>query len=261
MNTHRRAQDGLTLAELLIAAAISVVIILAVGNLDVTRIALTKDVVLTTNFQAEAERLAASHLPKRLEQADRINMICDGTGSGNPACAANGLNSKQASIQIRFPDIKTTQGSCTTCPVGGIPDPCCFDIAGNYRWVQYLSKDTDGDGQPDTVRFYDDTANGCANARTLARQINALRLTYMNESQPPPGGDPFASGLDNNVIQIQVEALDPSSPGGVRLVETHVTIRAAAYTNVGAAPGGTDSGTGLEAPGLVVSPPPGLCSS
>lgn len=94
---------GFTLMEVLVAMALSAVVVLAIGQVDVSRVRLSGEV----RRQAQSEAvLALSHIAQRLRPADRVNLI------------------SPSSIQIR-----QFIGDPT---VGG-----AMDNPANYRWDQY----------------------------------------------------------------------------------------------------------------------------
>ena len=69
----RAGQRGLTLMELLVASTISLVVILAVGQLDVSRILLSQQVRETSTVGSEAQ-LAVLQFVRDAQQADRVNL-------------------------------------------------------------------------------------------------------------------------------------------------------------------------------------------
>ncbi len=263
---------GVTLLELLLAVTLGFVILLAIGNLDVTRMRLTQDVAGTGAFQASAERVLF-HMAKRLEQADRINLLCTGGSPNGPSPACVGA---ETNIQIRFPDPKATNCPSVappSCPAvcvgcgGPVPEPCCFDIPTNAHWVEYRY-----DPVAKAVRFFDDSnydPNGgpydCTSVKVIGQGMDGLVLTYQDVTIAPAGGggsEPFTGGEDNNTMQIELTGSADPTTSQPRSASLQVTIRASAYTDVNASSGaaGDDSGTGLQAPGLGdINPPPAPC--
>jgi len=224
------ARRGVTLMELVVASTVSLVVVLAVGQLDVTRIFLAEQARQSAGMGSEA-RLAMSQFVRDAQQADRVNVV-------------SGTN-----VQLRIP-----QADCDSCACSpdGVPEPSCFNDSASYRWVQYKL-----DSTQKQILFYDDTASGCGAAadRTFHDiKSGGFSVRYRDTASvpAPPGGEPFA-GEDNNVLDIQVTTAD-SSGQAMTYVNT-VTLRAGAYTNVGA--GGGDSGLGLDVQG--VSALPGTC--
>ena len=107
--------SGVTLVELLVAGTLALVVVLAIGQIDVTRILLggrTRTAALTSS---DAD-FALLHMARELEQADRISVVSSGPPNGN--------------IQFRVP-----RGNA-------------FDSAGDYVWKQYRQTGTE-------IRFYD----------------------------------------------------------------------------------------------------------
>ena len=215
----RNHTRGVTLMELLVASTISLVVILAVGQIDVSRILLSQQARQTSTLGSEAQ-LAMLQFVRDAQQADRINVL----GPTN--------------VQLRIP-----AGNCT--PATGVPDPGCFDVAANYRWVQYTFVSPE-------IRFYDNTAGGNCGVDRTFHDISGFVVEYLPVAQAPPGGDPLVQ--DNNVLRVQVTTANAQA--APMTYEDTVTIRAGAYTNLNATSGG-DSGRGLDATN--VSPPPGAC--
>ena len=92
---------GVTLIELLLVSVLSLVAILAIGHVDVTRVRLTQPIRQTTLNRSEAVPVLAQ-MAKLLRQADRINLL----GADN--------------VQVRIPQDRDN-----------------LDLAGSYRWTQY----------------------------------------------------------------------------------------------------------------------------
>ena len=91
-------KSGFALIEMLTATALALVVILAIGQVDVTRVRLSEEVRRRGSLEPA---LALAHMAKYLQQADRIQ-----------------LNSA-TDVQFRIP-LGTT-----------------FDVPGNYQWYQY----------------------------------------------------------------------------------------------------------------------------
>jgi len=191
---------GITLFELLIASALGLVVILAIGQVDVTRIFLTKEMSGSLGVQAEAS-LAVAYLARSLQQADRVNLI------------------SPSNVQLRYV-------VCPTTP----PDSACFDNAANYRWAQYRH-----DSATKEIRYVD-PASSCTVASRF-RDVDSLSIRYRDEAPPPPGGDPPVQ--DNNILELVVSTTDPQS-GNPLTYTSEAVIRAGAYTNLmtGLAPAG-----------------------
>ena len=100
LNQRNHSSRGMTLLELLIASSLGLVVLLALGQVDVTSIILGNQAKSLSTFQAEAA-FTMTHLARSLQQADRVNLI------------------SSSNVQIR------------------IPTGTSFDAPGNYKWVQY----------------------------------------------------------------------------------------------------------------------------
>lgn len=96
----RRQDRGVTLIELLLASLLGLVIVLAVGQVDVSRILMTNQVRGFAVAQMEAN-FAVTHMSKQLEGADRLVRL------------------SASDLQFRLP-----QGTN-------------FDDASNYQWKEY----------------------------------------------------------------------------------------------------------------------------
>lgn len=132
---------GVTLLELMISALIGTLIILAFSGIDAGRLYITNQVRADAGLHTELA-YAMSHMLKRLERADRINIISNDPGN------------------IQFRDPPTTLA-------GGL------DGAANYEWSQYRY-----DGAiPGLIQFYDDTGGGCPAGNLLADNITAMIVT------------------------------------------------------------------------------------
>jgi hypothetical protein len=145
-----KASAGFTLVEILSAVTISLVIILGIGQVDVTRILIKEQVLIFDQSAA-----AMTHIAKQLQQADRINLI------------------SAQSIQFRIP---------LNQPAGNL------DNAANYKWSQYRYDGTanqilffDNIGTPTPTCGVDRTFTGIS-AMNLQYQNE--------EPIAPPGGEP-----------------------------------------------------------------------
>ncbi len=231
-------EQGLTLAEVLVASTIAVVVIIGIGSVDATRARITEDFHRRASLGSEqvSVALATLQLAKSLERADRINVI----GPDN--------------IQVRefVSGTNCTDGSGNSCPVdlSALPG-CCLLEASNYRWDQYRLSGG-------TLTYFRDS---CTTQRDLAKEITSLTLQFQDR-----GGSPGALGSEpvggpyNNIISYSL-VWDNGLSGPDHFNHTfggEVASRAIAYTDVGA--GGGDSGEGLASSGSVdISPPPADC--
>lgn len=183
---------GMTLIEILTATVVlSVVVILAIGQVDVTRVRLSEEVRRSGTGQAEAA-LALAHIVRSIQEADRVQLL------------------SSISIQLRrF--------------MGDPAAPGALDNGANYLWVQYRF-----DAALGAILFFDDTAAGCVESTRFS--VSSLDMKFIDPSPAPPGGEPFASGDDNNVLDVKVDGRY-SGRG---------TMRSGAYTKVltGLAPAG-----------------------
>jgi hypothetical protein len=207
--------------ELVVASTISVVVVLALGQVDVTRLLLSQRVRDTAQTNSEA-LFALAALVRDAQQADRVNVV------------------SASDVQLRLP-----AGNCVV--PAGVPDPGCFDNPANYRWVEYKLAGT-------TVQFFDDTAGGACGVDRTFYDITALSVAYVDAvTQAPPGGEPFAaSQADSNVLQVQMTTA-PSQTGDAMTYTDVVTLRAGVYSNVNAS--GSDSGSGLASAASVLPTP------
>jgi hypothetical protein len=222
----RRRARGITLLEMMTAALLGVVIILALGKVDVTRIYLSDQVRRASSSHTEAA-LAMTQMVRQIQRADRI--IVD-TGS--------------ESVQVRI-------------PTGG--PSLDFDQPGSYEWLQFRRDSATGQ----LVQFAPaSTCTVAARYGNCSTGTNAddacftqFALRYQDEAPAPPGGDP--NPQDNNLLELELIWKEPKS-GRTQRYLGQANLRAGAYTDMNAQNSGgvMDSGTGL-APGAVASPPPG----
>lgn len=207
------SRAGMTMMEVLIASAISVLVVVGITSLDITRSRLQEDTrrqsgLLTPEHGRVA--LAVIHLVKHLERADVVAI----TG-------ALGDNV----LQIREPAV----GGCV------VVDAACIDNPANYRWSEYSL--TAG-----TLQFYDNTGAGCGAVTPLAGQVTGLTIQFQDASGPPPGGEPAVSDpADNNMVAFSIGWSDPAT-GRSHDFTGQVAIRASPYSDV-------TSGMSTSAPG------------
>lgn len=185
---------GLTLIEILIAATIAFIVMLAIGQIDVSRVRLGEEARRRANAGMDAT-LAIAHMGRLLQEADRVNLV------------------GPDSIQFRrFTGDPTAAGA--------------LDNPANYHWAQYKLVDLNPtpivDGIMDTIQFNDDTGVvGCGSPED-AFGAGSLLFQYQDEATtPPPGGEPLG-GDDNNLLLI-------TTSGGLT---TEVVLRSGAYTNL-----------------------------
>lgn len=244
-----QSHQGLTLTEVLVAAVLTISVIVGVGVIGRQRDAFMVQIRGATMPIGEELRpaIGVMGMARMLETADRAIL---------PPVPANGW------LQLRVP---SPQGACAAAPY----DTVCLDDPTNYQWLEYAYADTDADGTRETLELYTDTANGCAQRVTLSSRIASITFTYVNAAGPPPGGDPAVAAFspsprDMNVVQYAVRWTGPLSgvvlvpPATGRTYTGTVTMRNMPYSDNGAGTAGlTDSGLGLT--GSTVAPPPARC--
>lgn len=220
-----RSQRGVTLTELLVAAAASLIVILAVTTTDTGRVRIDQDIrrhsgVIRFNHGLAA--LAAWRIAKGIENADRAVLVSPD---------ASGVS---AILQVRIP------------PTGATPP---LETAAAYVWDEYRLTN-------DQLLAYRNIKAGCAAAEVLASEISAVQFSFRDEQPSPPGGEPFPDGADNNMVRVRMRWAAGSES---HAFEEQIAIRSTPYSNVSAScPGGgasCDSGRGLAAPGVDDAPP------
>ena len=192
----RRA--GITMIELLIASVIGIVIMLALGNMDSTRVYLSDQIRRSSSSLSEAS-LAVSLAVRDIQQADRVVLL-------NPT-----------SVQVRIP-----LAAAASNP------PASLDNPANYKWVQYKS-----DGINHEIVLYDPP---CTARQRFGRCrtdesgcFSGLEISYVDASPAPPGGDP--PNQDNNTQQFKLSWRDIKTNVTQDLID-QATMRASAYTNL-----------------------------
>ena len=245
-----RTRRGVTLTEVLIASAITVVVILGLSLLDAARLRMGEELKARsglTSGHAQAA-VASFHLARELARADRFFIRDSGLAGVNPG----GTPPNQGKVQLRFNEACASPG-----------EPSCFDTAANYRWDEYRISGGHLDGGH--LEHFKDTQANCAKKRLLATQVASLTFRFRDEAPAPPGDPPFATPEDNNALEYSILWDNGLSGPDHRTHELHglVESRAIAYSDVpgsdlNAAKG--DSGTGVDATGVLgVSVPPAVC--
>lgn len=233
-----KPSQGLTLIELVAASVLGLVIVLALGQVDVARVRLyEKNKAMgrqTTNPSAAESEVgwALSEIIKHTKQADRVvlrdvrQVIDQKTGkpktdkAGKPIMVSN-------HVQLRIPKPDAT----TLAQLNDL---------GNYKWVQFKLN-------PDKTRhelfFYEDIATyelnprtglmelklkDCTNADVVFRGVDDVRMQFLHVAKPALGGDPMPHGRDNNVLEIIVSSVEKMKFGAT-------TVPAIAYTNLDSA--------------------------
>jgi hypothetical protein len=224
------SKSGITLMEVIVASILAVVILVALTQIDLTRMNLGNR---ARNPGISEAPLALANITRQLERSDRVVL---------PSAD---------DVQFRyFIDIPANRTPGCQAP----PFPAtCLDDSANYRWGEFRhAQNAQG---INFILFFDDTASGCATDYQF-RDINNLAIQFQDATPaaPPPGGDPAVQ--DNNMILISVSSLNPQDPDATILTYTgEVAARGLPYSDVGAT--GVDSGSGTAAPGI--SNPPAQC--
>ena len=193
---------GITMLELMIASVIGIVIMLALGNIDATRVYLTNQIRSSSTSLSDAS-FAVSLAIRDIQQADRVVVL-------NPT-----------SLQVRIP-----------LPAAATD----LDNPANYKWVEYQYDDVARE-----IILYD-PATSCTVRQRFGRCtandavcFSGLNIRYGNESPAPPGGDPNGPSLnppdDNNTLQFTISWTD-SKTNVTQSLTNQATMRASAYTNL-----------------------------
>ena len=160
--------------EILTASVITVIVLLAIGQVDVSRVRLAQEVRREAPAQGA---LALAYMVKSLQQADRVELL------------------SPTSIQFRqF--------------IGADPAaPGALEDATLYHWGQYKLVDIDpaDDGTMDTIALY---ISGCGTNNINERfTAQTLSIAYQDVAGAPPGGvePPVQDHQDNNVLQISID--------------------------------------------------------
>jgi hypothetical protein len=195
----RHAEQGLTLTEILVASALSLMVIFGITTMDTTRTRIYELLRVRSGAVSEegAAALAMLSLQKHLEVADRVYVL-SAADPGN--------------IQIRVP---------FGCAGAAVPAPACFDVATSYQWDQFRRTG-------DEMRLYTNTGAGCGTLRVLARSISALTFQYTDQAPKPPGTEP--ANNDNNLLEFSLTW--DNLFGRTHRFQDKVTIRAGAYTDI-----------------------------
>lgn len=231
----RGAAQGMTLTEVLVAIALSGLVVVGLGLTDVGRFRMQEAVrrQATTLVSQTQPALASRDIGRSLERADRIVIRDSGIAGVNP----RGTPPGPGKIQMRYP----------TCPSPATP--ACLANAANYAWEEYRLNGT-------TLERL--LSTGCATPEVLAVNISGLTFRFKDEVDPappaPPGGYPFFPDTSQNNV---VEYSFLWSQGG-RMYEFRgkVTSRSIPYAALNATLGPSlgDSGTGLLPAGAVPDP-------
>ena len=169
---------GMTLIELMTATVVAVVVMVAIGQVDVSRVRLSEEIRSSAAGAGESA-LAMAHLSRLVQETDRMVI----------------LNSLPGDVQLR---------RFTGNP--GVPG--ALDNPANYQWAQYRFDAAQG-----AILLFDDTAGGCVESERF--EVPGFSISFINSAPPPPGGDPFAPQTqDNNLVEVGVT---PPYSNGVQM--------------------------------------------
>ena len=145
----RRADDGITMIELIVAARLAGIVGFGMIALEGSRVRMAQRVMRRSGLVTDQGQaaLATQQMAERIARADRFVI----TDSG---------------VQIRYPD------GCTG--PGPPPLPSCFDNAINYQWNQYT---LDGANQLVLFTDTDPSESGCGASTVVARNMTARTFT------------------------------------------------------------------------------------
>lgn len=228
---------GMNLLELVAASVLGLVILLAIGEVDVARVRLYEENLKIARRTTDPSRgeSEAGWLLQRLmadaRQADRVvlrDMRTLTDAEGNPVLDEAG-NPKKVSnrLQLRIPDRETA----TT--VADLRNPA------NYDWMEYrLDPQHDVGPRHERVLVYRDIAtydnqgnrvsSECEGFDDDFRDVTNFQLRYLDIARPALGGDPLPEGKDNNVLELIISSIENIKFGAT-------TVPAIAYANVNAA--------------------------
>jgi len=142
----RRARQGLTLIELLVASALAATVAIGIATMEGSRSQMQEEVIERSGVASDQGQvaLATVKMAERIERTDWA--VIDNSGG---------------TFRFRIPD------GCST--------PACLDVSSSYQWDQYRLSGG-------VLRLYTDTGAGCGTFRTLARNVTGLTFTL----QPSP---------------------------------------------------------------------------
>lgn len=186
-----RNRAGLSLMELLIASGLGVLVILALAQMDVTRLVTAQNV--RDNAESYQEGIfALQHMLKGIEGAD-LAVVPAGS-----------------SVLFRVPPASNVQGD--------------LDAAAGYRWEQYRY-----DAASRSLFFYPDVISaGCGSRQRVTTNLKTVAFAFDDVAAPPPGGETTAA--DNNVLRIEVTVPEPTT-GTAEVLRGQVTIRSSGSTD------------------------------
>ena len=217
---------GITLFELLIAATISLFMLLVISRVNLSREYHNQRVQNTSIFRVEAGLLLAT-MAKRLEVADRIVLH------------------------------RTGQGTDPMTLLFRVPLGTSFDDPANYRWAEYRHVDTTGNTVPDTVLFYNNIGDQATPTDPCVVSekffgVSGLTVTFADEVPPP--------GPEFNALELKASLVDPNTSLAETTFTEEVIFRSRSSGNLDATCAGVpcascttlpcDSGSGLARPGV-----------
>jgi Tfp pilus assembly protein PilV len=225
---------GLTLIELLAASVVGVVIVLALGQVDVARVKF---------FEA---------LPRG--QGQRVSLAPEATYALDQMLS----DLKQADRVV----LRSLQDIDLTSVTDWVASDVQAYLPASEEWVEYRFKKAQ-ETTPASIEMFRSTC--AAHESFQAPGMSDLYVQFVDIAGAPPGGEPFGDGRDNNVVAVGVLTKQKDEGGKVvsQRAQYGSTIPLAmAYTNLGAVftpdlPGGIiDSGAGLSRSSAEVTPCP-----
>lgn len=195
--SRNNGRHGLTLMELIIASVLGVLVIIALGQVDVTRL-LTVERVRDNSESYQEGLFAMNHMLKELEGADKIELA------------------GPTSVQFRIPTV-----------VPGTPPTFTFtwhqfryDAGAGVLW--FYPNNACGAGRK--------VARNLSGVTFAYTNVSPTPSGGEPLGAGVPGGIAnLAPGEDSNVLQLEVQVPEPAT-GTLRALRQKVTIRAAGYT-------------------------------
>ncbi len=213
-----QSDSGMTLAEILISAVISMVILFGLISMDIARVRTTDQTRYAAGVkypERDEASIAVMLLERQLTEADRFNIVNGGQG-----------------IQLRRP---LMTGACAV----GVPAAACFDILANYQWDQFSVTAAGQFVLYTNIR----PAGGCNNVTTLV-QDDIL--------QTAPATFAFST-VDPNVVTFSLVWQNPDDASDTMPFPGEVAVRGRTMGLLDNAPGVLTGG--LQAPWAAEAPP------
>jgi hypothetical protein len=199
----------MTMAEIMIASVIGLVVILGITTSDVGRVRQQEEMRMRSGlvtWEGQAARTSVL-LARSINQADVIDV-------------AGGR------FSFRIPDP-------AGCPSATIAP--CLDNPIYYRWDQYRLVGP-------LLQYNAGVAGGaCGPTRTLADEITAFTVVFMDQAGAPPGGEPAVQ--DNNLVDYAITWTNAA--GRTHTFRGRAVSRGVPYSDILTT--GTSSGIGLSA--------------